>query len=302
MNPLLRLICLGLVLPLVYACTATESFPNAARAGDTVALALGWNKVAVNRNTIRVTITDALGVVTTINPGDPALRALTQLYPDPVSRLIVEYEAVDSLGGEEYTQAHTSGTYITGGVTGGDKELNETTLFLDLPGNLSEGAAQIKVYNTATNKLVGYAQWIEILPGEGSPNPMYVLGDPDASGLTPGEAATLERGVYSTITFGGTTIPHALQLELSRAVDDKRAWVVNPRGDLKNLAWTDTGSTIKVIMTPPFGATPSRVKNFKFHIAGGVTGLALVPGSLKAYDINGAPVTGVSATITNYVN
>lgn len=300
MNLHLRFVFIMLILPLIYACTATESFPNAARAGDTVALALGWNKVNINRNKIRVTITDVNGAVTTINPGDPALRALTNLYPDPVSRLMVGY----ALGYEAeptLQQGYTSGVYINS-VTSGDNEWNQTTVFLDLPTSLPEGPAQINVIDTATDKVVGGAQAIEILPGEGSPNPMYVANDPDASGLTPGEAATLERGVYSTVKITGNKIPHAVQLELSRTVDGTLTWVVNPRGDIKNLTWGDTGSTIKVIMTPASGGTPGSVKDFKFHVAGGVTGLALVPGSLKAYDINGAPLTGVNATITNYVN
>jgi hypothetical protein len=79
------------VLPFVMslaACVGVQTFTPAARQGDTVALAVGWQKHLLRSN-ITVTITDALGVVTTYAPNDAHVRAIINMYPDPVSRAVV---------------------------------------------------------------------------------------------------------------------------------------------------------------------------------------------------------------------
>src|ERR1700687_4184575 len=71
------------------ACSGTQTFTPAARAGDTVTLAVGWQKT-LQRQNLTVTITDANNSVTTYLPNDAHVRAIVNLYPDPASRAVVD--------------------------------------------------------------------------------------------------------------------------------------------------------------------------------------------------------------------
>ncbi len=61
------------------------------------------------------------------------------------------------------------------------------------------------------------------------------------------------------------------------------------------MVWNDDGTNLTVILTPTQGVTLTQMLDFKFYIAGGITGLTQT--SLKAYDVNGAPLSGVTASI-----
>ena len=100
-----------------------------------------------------------------------------------------------------------------------------------------------------------------------------------------------QRGQTATIRVGVNSI----QFEFTHTPAVGKTWIVNPRGDLKNVLWSDTGSGVRVILTPTAGATLSQMIDFKFYISGGISGIT--PTNLKAYDINGVPVSGVSFAI-----
>ena len=137
------------------------------------------------------------------------------------------------------------------------------------------------------------------------PAPPFVTGDARtgarlrearrAAGLTVEQLAALERADAYLITFNGSTIPHAIHLVLNHDSGVGTTWVVNPRGDLKNVVWSDTGSAITVMLTPANGLTLQQMIHFKFYVAGGLTGLTVA--SLKAYDINGNLIPGVTTNI-----
>jgi hypothetical protein len=115
------------------------------------------------------------------------------------------------------------------------------------------------------------------------------------------------------VTFAGSQVPAAIQLELSHDPDrdavggSGQAYVVPPRGDLKSFAWTDTGTTMRVLITPTWQKTPEDIsrtsgdpetlKWFKFYVAGDITGLQIVSNSVQAFDSDGGPVTGITATL-----
>jgi len=65
---------------------------------------------------------------------------------------------------------------------------------------------------------------------------------------------------------------------------------------LKNVSWTDDGTTLRVVILPAAGNTLPDFNDFKFYIAGGIANLA--PSSTQAFDINGGTVSGVSTTVT----
>jgi len=73
------------------------------------------------------------------------------------------------------------------------------------------------------------------------------------------------------------------------------AHVVNPRGDLKSVNWSDDGASLRVLLSPAKGQPLTNIKDYKFYVTGGITGLTL--NSVQAYDLDGNVVTGVSATI-----
>lgn len=282
---------LAVVAILMTGCTATQSFSTAARAGDTVALAIGWNK-PVNRNNLAVTFQPSSGAAVTYLPGDIHIRAVVQLPPDPLSQLIVGAETGQDFGKME---GSFLGPYINNYMTNKDAEWNQSVVYVDLPDALSPGSVGITL-SGPTGTINGQPIIVDVLPGTGAANNFYVPYS------TTGYAAgywlpSVERRNYYTVTFAGTTIPNSIQIDLTHSVGAAIPWVVNPRGDLKNLSWNDDGSTnLRVMLTPSHGVPLAHMKQFKFYVAGGITGLAVA--SLVAYDAAGSLVAGITPTIT----
>lgn len=284
-----------LLLPVILwlaACTAAQTFTPAARAGDTVALAVGLKKNLIRQN-MTVTITPSVGAPITYAPNDPRVRAVVNLYPDPVSRAVVGTQTDQSLGYD----GNTTGLLINSFVPN-DNEWWQTTLILDLPTSISAGTATISI-----NDGLGTAflpSYITIVPGVGESNKFQIYnwigsGTFKLLDLYPNVLLSMERADNKAVTFSGTIIPHSIQFEFSHTPAVGKTWIVNPRGDIKNVLWTDTGSNVRVILTPAAGTTLAHMINFKFYISGGITGIT--PTNLKAYDINGSPVSGVSFAI-----
>ncbi len=263
-------------------CAGTKSFSTAVRAGDTVALAVGWN-VPVSRTNLAATITPSSGPAIEYPVGDARIRAVVNMYPDPMSRLIVGTETDQSLG----YNANTNGNLLASSVNG-DKDLSQTMVLLDVPAGIATGMASVNL--TVSGVPVTSPIAVEILPGTGTANTF----DGSSGSLSTQQLQTLERASGSVVTFTGSTVPYAIHLVIAHDYGVGVPWVVNPRGDVKNVAWNDTGSTIKVMLTPVAGQNLQQWVNFKFFVAGGLTGLSAV---VKAYDSNGNVVPGVTANI-----
>ncbi len=261
------------------ARAAVDLFPRAARAGDTVLLLVG-SKQDITRGSLTVTITPADGNVVTLLPNDPAIRALVRQYPDPASKLIVDSQQASA------TAASSSCAKLTGDLKASqESDCWTTAIYLDLPASLATGHATIKLALGET-PIQEMPVAIEILSGTGAPTPAT---DPAAQTLR-----ALERGEQATVTFISNTIPYALQVELTHQPGGK-AWVVNPRGDLKNLAWSEEANKLKVLITPAASQPPKHLSDFRFYVAGGVKGLQVT--SIKAYDKDGNRVADVTAKI-----
>jgi len=273
----LRLLALGLALISIVTglsgCAGTKAFTTAARAGDTVALAVGWNK-NVSRANLSAVITPASGGPVTYNAGNSNIRAVFNMYPDPVSRLVVGTETNQSLG----YNSNIHGASLGSLVTGEDKDLSQTMVLLNLPASLAVGNASIDLYAGATPLST---HTVQILSGTGSAN----LFEGPIGNLTAEQLRTLERAEASVVTFSATTVPHSIYVEVPHTFGVGVPWVVNPRGDLKNISWSDTGSVLKIVITPVSGASLSQIGHFKFYISGGLTGFGAP--YVKAYDVNG---------------
>lgn len=299
----IRLLLFFIMAPLFFAlgaCSGTQTFTPAARAGDTVTLAVGWQKKLLRQN-LTVTITGANGVKTTYLPNDPHVRAILNLYPDPVSKAVVDTAT------KQNTNGASTGNLVNTFVTGNDKDWWQTSIVLDLPSSMVTGLATITLADSLGASLKPLN--ITILSGVGTSNLFNIYnfaGNPYdllAPGAYPYALAQFEREPSSTVTFassttdvnGNTVIPHSIQIQFSHTPNVGKTWIVNPRGDIKNVVWRDDGSNITAILTPTQGITLTQMLDYKFYVSGGITALAQT--SLKAYDVNGVAMTGVTAAI-----
>ena len=279
---------------LITACGGSKTFNDYARAGDTVAVAGGWQQ-NFNRENISVTIRQggfgpASFVVASIPQGDPAIRASVNLYADPLSGIIVSRET-----GVEFTPfAATYQQTISANFTNGDKDWYQTTVFVDLPTNLATGLHTVIIENSLGES---FNSTVEIISGTGTPSTFSAQG----TSLTPNHIRGISRLPHYTVDFSGTTIPHAIELTLSHDPDSTaggtgKAYAVNPIGYKKNLTWTDDGTVMKAILIPTTNTTPDNILDYKFYVTGNISNL--IVSSVSAFDINGNPVANVAATTT----
>jgi hypothetical protein len=273
-------------------CIGARTFHEVARAGDTVVVAAGRIK-NFSRENITVTVWpsnwNSGGNPTVYAPNDPSVRAVVNLYPDPVSSLLVSMETNQDLTPE----ARQYGGVVKNQIPGGEKDWWTTSVFVDLPANLPVGTTPIEISNPSGE--YAYSE-VEIVSGVGTPNTFLSTW----GGLNSNQLASMGRVAHFTVDFNASTIPFAIQVNLSHSPDvdhggSGRVYVINPRGDLKNVTWTDTGTNMRVIIFPAKAQALSNVHDYKFYVAGGVTNLNVL--SVKAVDINGNNVSGVTATI-----
>jgi hypothetical protein len=128
-----------------------------------------------------------------------------------------------------------------------------------------------------------------------------MISKPLVQGSCRGQLATLERVSFYDITFSGTTLPHAIELELTHDPDasqggNGKAYAVDPISGIKNVSWADDGNILKVILMPTEDGMITDFRDFRFYVAGGVTNRANLSG-VQAFDINGNAVAGVSVNI-----
>lgn len=270
-------------------CVGARTFHDVARAGDTVAVAAGW-KHYFTRNNILVTITPSSGTPIVLPPNDPAIRAVVNLYPDPVSSILVSQET-----GQDITPyAQTYAALVSSNLTQGDKDWWQTSVFVDLPSNLPVGNAVISI---ATPEGESASSVVEIVAGTGDRNTFESTFGP----LNGNQLLSLQRAGHYTVNISGGTVPFAVQLDLVHAPDVDyggagRVHVINPRGDVKNLSWRDDGSNLRVLLMPAKRAVLGSMKDFKFYVAGGIAGLQVV--NVKPFDVNGNLLSGITAAIS----
>jgi len=216
------------------------------------------------------------------------------LYPDPLSYLVVGTRTGSNLG-----NGATYGSTINYTFTGNDPDWWQTSIYLDLPADLPQGTSTVNLLS-ANGEAYGPIP-VEIIPGQGSPSPFSaeILGS-----MTDIQLHSMEREPSYTVRFsGGAVLPAAIQLDLVHNPDTSAGGtgttlVVNPRGEIKNLAWSDNGTSMRVILSPARGGTTvSDWKGFKFYVTGGISGVQVQANSVKAYDTNGNLITGVIAAV-----
>ena len=274
----------------VTGCAGLKTFHEVARPSDTVAVASGW-KHHFTKDGITVVITPSSGAPITYPPGDPSIRSVVNFYADPLSSLVVSRQTDQDLTPFARTYAMTTGTF-----TGFDKDWWQTVVFIDLPpaSSLPTGAATVAISNPEGEAV---SAQVEIVSGTGSAHGFQAesLGP-----MTPVQMQSLGRVAHYTVNFSGATIPYAIQIDLAHDADldnggSGRAYVVNPIGYIKSATWSDDGLGLRVLLMPARAGEIDDIQDFKFYVAGGVTGLSVT--SVLAYDMDGNPVDGVVANI-----
>lgn len=259
-----------------------------ARAGDTVAIALG-GQPHLTRQTLTVTLTPAYGLPLTYKPNDPHIRAVVTLYADPLSSLLL---GTHPPGGTTAAPAATSAPAVAAPLQEADR--TETWLYLDLPETVPAGPLTVLVMGPK-GAVTAQPVTIEIVSGAGQSVPRQEASATPGAQASARRLALLEQAEHYTVRFAGTVVPHTIQVELFRTAGIGTPLVVNSQGDWKNLAWSDDGGKLRVVLTPTTGQTLAALGAFTFHVAGGVSGLQVA--SVAAYDRQGARLRDVVALI-----
>ncbi|MDH5711608.1 MAG: hypothetical protein OEZ15_08100, partial [Gammaproteobacteria bacterium] len=197
---------LALMLINLSGCAGYQTFNHLARSNDTVTVAAGRMET-FSRNTLRVTITDnnGTGTQTIYQPGDPNIRAVINMYPDPVSNIVSARETRVS----NPTVWVTNADLINLNYTGGDNDWWQTIVFVNLPGNMAtdqDATILMESIDPVTTQVVESAtSTVRIVPGLGEAFPFtakYPWGAP--FNLTSSDLKALERSSHYQIDFSGT--------------------------------------------------------------------------------------------------
>lgn len=267
---------------IIGGCVAVKTFPNNVRAGETAVISAGW-KHHFSANNITVTITPSVGVPIVYWPGNPAIRGVVNFYPDPLSSILVSKE----IGQNITFNALTYEFYIANVFTNGDRDWWQTSVYVDLPTTLPLGPATIDITNPEGESV---SSVVQIIDGIGSPDEF----DGEFVGVLGSDhIAAMARVDNYSVSLNGSTVPYAAQLKLSHSAASTH--VVNPRGDIKNVSWSDNSGILNIIVTPAKGALLSDMKDFKIYIYAD-TGPVTI-NTVEAFDIDGNIVPGVTATI-----
>lgn len=292
----MKLLTLLLAMVGLFAgCSGVQTFPNRVAPGETVAVAAGW-KHHFSRDNITATITPQGLAPLAIAPGD--VRASINLYPDPLSSIALSQQT----GADISAFSHLYGDLVNTNFTGDDKDWWQTAVFVNIPAaGVPTGPADITISNPEGESVIIAVQVVD-------PDPV-VGGTADsfnaelAGPLTDMHLTSLERIDHYVVSFTGTVVPYALQIDLDYSTD-MTAYVVNPKGAMKNVSWSDNGGTYRVLLMPSNQQQNFQTMNdLKFYVAiaagtEGVADLSVTPGSVLAFDQNGDSVPGgVNASV-----
>ena len=288
-------VIITLAASLQAGCSGLQTFTHTARAGDTIAVTFPGSYINANRNNATVTIKDSANAQTVYMPGDSNVRAIFNLYPDPVSYLTVGTETNQNFRGHELEL-----TWYADAAAGWSRDWFQTVAFLDLPPTLAQGNATVTIDVNGSK----YNSTVKIIAGTGASHnfdvqyqPPYITGDE--------RLQSLERAPYYKISLSGT----ASDLARVQAIDAVflhdsdvdnggvgKAHVVAARGDITSLHWSDNGIDLHVILSPTRTSVDHPDRSFMFYVTGGIAGLTLQ--ELTAIDANGDVVAGVGIQLS----
>ena len=295
MNKFQHVLTTLLVISWLAGCTTAQTINYVGRPNDTMYITIGSHPELTAAD-VSITLNDHLGVPHPVVP-----RAVVNLYPDPLSNLIVERFYTENYF--DFKSGLYWGTQLEQHVTNGDQDYSLTLVAFDIPDTTNPGLGTIDVTGPGLNP---DPIDIEVLAEPGQSHNFKIqetLPSSPTLGVSFGGRLRLaERAPNNVVTFSGT-LPQAIQIELSHDPDSSvggngLTYVTSTRADYKSLAWHDDGTNLKVLLLPATFSGPSAIddmSDFKFYVAGGISGLSLV--SLSAFDVHGNPVNDVTCQI-----
>lgn len=271
-------------------CTAVNTFPMAARSGDTISVMIGGSEQA-RKETIGAVLTDSAG-------GQYDLQALGLV------RSVFNLRADGRAHGMHYSSYLDS--YISWGF---GHEPVQTVLVANLPTGLAPGQATLAVSLNVSDNSSGAGDpaniQLEILQGAGTPN---MFSRKSGTSTVPADLLALEPAPHAKLTFGtGASIGAAsLVIDVDQSVvnlNDLNVYVpestvrgsfVSPGafGDKQRMVyWRQDGDRLYVDILAPQGIDSRYLQLFVVH----PRGLASTPNislvSSAVYDINGQPLS-----------
>lgn len=271
-------------------CTAVNTFPLAARSGDTISVMIGGSEQA-RKETLSATLTDAAG-------GVWDLQALGKV------RSVFNLRADGRAHGMHYSSYLDS--YIS---WSNGHEPVQTVLVADLPTGLSPGNATLTVGLGVTDNSSGAPDpssiQLEILPGSGSSNNFSRRSGGGTT--TPADLQALEPAPHAKLTFGNGSIIGAVALiiDVDQSVvnlDDLNVYVpestvrgsfVDPGafGDKQRMVyWRQDGDRLYIDVIAPQGIDSRYLQMFVMHPRGLSGSPAFSITSASVYDVNGQPL------------
>lgn len=279
-------IVLALFVGFASGCTAVNTFPIAARAGDTVSVMIGGSEQA-RKETVGAVLTDSVG-------GQYDLQALGLVRS--VFNLRADGRA-HGLHYADYLDSYISWSYR--------HEPVQTVLVADLPAGLNTGDATLSITPNVSDNSSGVGESVdirlEVLPGTGASN---AFRRQTGNGSAAADLQALEPAPHAKLTFAaGTTIGAAsvvLDVDQSAVnLDDLNIYVPESTvrgsfgdpgafGDKQRMVyWRHDGDRLHIDIVAPQGIDGRYLQVFVVH----PRGLAAPPNfsvqSAAVYDPDG---------------
>ena len=271
---------------IIQGCSGVQTYSNNILAGETAVVAAGWKHYFTQDN-VTVTFTpddDSGGPIDPYLPGDSRIRGIINLYPDPLSSIVLSQQTNNNITGSSLTYSD-----FVAGFTGGDKESWQTTVYLDTPTDLPVGNTTI----TITTPEGETAESVVNVTGTGGTADAFHGGG--SGPLTRTMFESMERIDHYVISFSGDTVPSAIQVDLTATV--LSTFIKGKRGDIATLNWSKSNDDYRVIITPTTQGSITDMSDFSFYvpIASGLEGITTLSmaGPVQAFDSNGNTVSDV---------
>ena len=284
-------------------CTALKTFPQTARAGDTVALAVGSADGMTRANTTAYFVSNSSSVQYNLTP---TIRGIFKLYADKAS---VIYQA----GSNSRTVVDTSG-----------HEQWVTIMVIDLPQGLPTGTGTVHITTTATYPTIGsninnLPIGLEIIPGTGAASSLsyeFGVGTSMAGDLTQVEAVPHAQviPVFPSSTawpaYGAIEMKLYVPTSAGTALDPPRLRVlvddlsISTSSSLNTSYRHDSNQNLTVLLLSPSGRLQYYESRFAIALRNDLdpplsfAGTPVIT-SVRYFDINGNLVAG--PPITDFV-
>lgn len=299
--------CLMISANFFSGCAAIQSFPQSARSGETITLAVGSPEGMTKNNILVEYYSDqAPSAPYDITSG---VQSVFKIYPDRGSKAWLYDDTLFPIDTVVSDAGHAAWL---------------TVISLDLPA-LPTGTGKIKVtptspdivYSPGSQQIDQVDISLEILPGTGTPNPLAFI-PVDTSGPISRSLSDLEPApqvIFNppipTMFNGGSTQYGAMEIVLtiplltanSQEVPDADIFVLlDDKGKLNlqsqiSLIWNRTGDQFTIVHVSPKGMNFGQSR---FSVATRPGSVLSTPGvtSIKYFDLNGAEIPG--PLITDY--